>query len=96
MRALFKLNTLLYTLYILLILGLVYFSIFGNMGLIKFYELKKGRTKLAANIHELEERIEKLEEEKARLTKPAYLEHVIREKLGYIKEGEKVYQITTK
>ena len=60
----------------------------------KMQALKKKNRDYAAQIEFLTKRNQQLEEEKVLLeTDPAYLEKVGREKMGLIRQGEKVYKI---
>ena len=60
----------------------------------KMQELKKKNRDYAAQIELLTKRNQQLEQEKILLeTDPAYLEKVGREKMGLIRQGEKVYKI---
>lgn len=81
-------------LYILILLGIIAFTIFGDSGLYYLHSMYKSKTHLEYSIKESQNRIIHLEEEKKRLANPDYLEAIIRDDLGYIKKGEKVYQLT--
>ena len=60
----------------------------------KMQELKKKNRDYAAQIELLTKRNRQLEQEKNLLENdPAYLEKVGREKMGLIRQGEKVYKI---
>ena len=60
----------------------------------KMQELKKKNLDYAQEIQDLRKRNQELEYEKHMLdTDPAYLEKVGREKMGLIRQGEKVYKI---
>ena len=60
----------------------------------KMQELKKKNRDYAAQIEFLNKRNQQLEQEKYLLENdPAYLEKVGREKMGLIRQGEKVYKI---
>ena len=60
----------------------------------KMQDLKKKNRDYAQEIQDLRKRNQELEYEKHMLdTDPAYLEKVGREKMGLIRQGEKVYKI---
>ena len=60
----------------------------------KLEELKQKNQVFAQRIQELEIKNRKLEQERRRLlTDPDYLEKVGHEKIGLIRQGEKVYKI---
>lgn len=87
-------STLSHLLYITLLLAIIVFTVFGDSGLYQLHSLHESRSRLKHQINETEARINMIEKEKALLTNPAYLESVIRKELGYIKDGEVIYQIT--
>ncbi len=60
----------------------------------KMQDLKMKNREMAQRIDQLEKKNAKLSEEKRMLeTDPEYLEKVAREKMGLIRDGEKVYKI---
>ena len=60
----------------------------------KMQELKQKNEEFSQRIIQLEARNKKLEEETRFLTtNPDYIEKIAREKMGLIREGEKVYKI---
>ena len=60
----------------------------------KMQDLKQTNKQFAQRILDLEAKNKKLEEERRLLTTdPDYLEKVAREKMGLIRQGEKVYKI---
>ena len=60
----------------------------------KMQELKQKNDDFTERIKRLEEKNKKLEEEKRFLTtNPDYVEKIAREKMGLIRQGEKVYKI---
>lgn len=87
-------NILTHALYVLLLFGIITFTIFGDSGIYQLHEMSQTKKKLEHQISESRAKIERLEEEKVLLTNPNYAESIIRKELGYIKEGEIVYQIT--
>lgn len=57
-------------------------------------DLKQKNKEYAAKIEQLEAKNAKMETERERLkTDPEYLEKVAREKMGLIRENEKVYKV---
>ena len=83
-----------HVLFIVILAGIIAFTIFGDSGLYQLHSLYKSKHKIEYQINENKNKIEHLENEKIRLNNPTYLESIIRKELGYIKEGEVVYQIT--
>ena len=83
-----------HALFFVVLAGIIAFTIFGDSGLYQLHSLYKSKHKLNYQINENRTKIELLENEKVRLNNPSYLESIIRKELGYIKEGEVVYQIT--
>ena len=60
----------------------------------KMQDLKQKNQEFSQRIHDLEVKDKKLEEERRLLlTDPDYLEKVARERMGLIRDGEKVYKI---
>lgn len=72
---------------------IIIFTIFGDSGLYHLHSLYNSKNKLSFEINSAKSRIHLLETEKLKLTNPDYLESILRKELGYIKDGEKVYQI---
>ena len=85
---------LIHALYIVFLVSIIVFTIFGDSGLYQLNSLSGTKRDLDHKIIENQTKIERLENEKVRLTNPDYLESIIRKELGYIKEGEVIYQIT--
>lgn len=83
-----------HVLFFVILAGIIAFTIFGDSGLYQLHSLYKSKHKIEYQINENKNKIEHLENEKIRLNNPTYLESIIRKELGYIKEGEVVYQIT--
>lgn len=80
--------------YIIVLLGIIVFTLFGDSGLYQLHKMYGTKNKLAHQIKENETLIKHLEAEKKRLNNPDYLEGIVRNELGYIKDGEIVYQIS--
>lgn len=85
---------LMHVLYIAVIVGIIVFTIMGDSGLYQLHSLNKSKKMLRSQINETKQNIELLENEKVRLSNPDYLEAIIRQELGYIREGEVIYQMT--
>ena len=62
---------------------------------IRMRDLREKNQEYLAQIRQLKKKNAELKEEQRRLTEdPEYLEKVVRDKMGLIREGETVYQIT--
>lgn len=83
-----------YIIYATFFLSIIAVTIFGDSGLLELHTLAGAKKDISGQIEEMKARIEKMEQEKVLLTKPGYLESVVRRELGYIKDGETVFQIT--
>ena len=81
-------------LFFIILAGIIAFTVFGDSGLYQLHSLYKSKHKLTYQINENKTMIESLKSEKIRLNNPDYLESIIRKELGYVKDGEVVYQIT--
>jgi cell division protein FtsB len=67
-------------------------SIFGEMGVVKYYRMKARATSLAVEIDGLTTENDRLTMEvRALRSDPAYLERLARDKLGLARQGEIVY-----
>jgi cell division protein FtsL len=83
----FMMLSLLFILYFLLSF------IFGDMGLISHYRMKKTYQKFEQELDQLSKENERLRKEAEALkTDPHYIERLARERLGLSKEGEIIYQ----
>lgn len=81
----------------LIVLGSVLFLwlwIFGNQGLYELRQLSTIKQSLQKETLNLQKEKENLTTESKRLEEPEYMEHVIRQELGYVKPSEKVVQFT--
>ena len=75
------------------LLGLGLF-IFDDLGLLKWYSLRKERIKIQYEIDELIEREAYLTEEISKIkSDDTYLEKIAREKFQMVKPGEKVFRV---
>ncbi|MCS6896420.1 MAG: septum formation initiator family protein [Nitrospira sp.] len=73
-----------------LLVGLV----FGEMGLLRYFAMREYARRLESELATLGAEKAALEKEVMRLQRdPAKIEQVARERLGYVREGEIVYQL---
>lgn len=78
---------------IISIFGLGLF-IFDDLGLLKWYSLRKERIRIQYEINELIQRESHLTEEIFKITSDdIYLEKIAREKFQMVKPGEKVFRV---
>lgn len=77
----------------LALIALVYSFLFGNMGYIKYRELKKNEKRLLTEINQIARNNDSLKQEIDLLKKDqVYLEKYAREKFGLVKPGEMIFQ----
>ena len=68
--------------------------IFDDLGLLKWYSLRKERIKIQYEIDELIQREAQLTEEISKIkSDDTYLEKIAREKFQMVKPGEKVFRV---
>ena len=68
--------------------------IFDDLGLLKWYSLRKERIRIQYEINELIQRESHLTEEILKITSDdIYLEKIAREKFQMVKPGEKVFRV---
>ena len=68
--------------------------IFDDLGLLKWYSLRKERIRIQYEIDELIQRESHLTEEIAKIkSDDTYLEKIAREKFQMVKPGEKVFRV---
>lgn len=78
---------------LLILAGLVYSFLFGNMGYLKYRELKKNEQRLTNEINFIVQQNESLKREIDLLKRDqSYLEKYAREKFGLVKPGEMIFQ----
>ena len=78
---------------IILMFTLILF-LFNDMGIIKWYQLRKERDEIQNNINKLINEEKKITEEIIRLeTNDEYIKKIAREKFHMVKRGEKVFRI---
>lgn len=79
--------------FLVIILFLAYSFFFGDMGYLKYLELKKNEQKLMKDINQISMENNALKNEIELLKKdPSYMEKYAREKFGLVKPGEMVFQ----
>lgn len=79
--------------FLVIILFLAYSFFFGDMGYLKYLELKKNEQKLMKDINQILMENNALKNEIELLKKdPSYMEKYAREKFGLVKPGEMVFQ----
>jgi len=67
--------------------------LFGEMGLLKFIKMKQTYAKIQRENHTLKEENEKLGRKIRMLkTDPDVIEQIARDRLGFAKEGELIYE----
>lgn len=67
---------------------------FGEMGLLRYFSMRELGEKLEGEIQELQRSTKSLRSEIDRLERdPAKIEQLARERLGYVRKGETVYQL---
>ncbi len=69
-------------------------AFFGNQGGLKLYRLKKVEKRLTEKNHLLFEENVSLRKEMLALKDKKYIEHLIREDLGFVKENETIYDVS--
>lgn len=78
---------------VLILIALQYSFLFGNMGYIKYRELKKNEKRLLTEINQIAQNNNSLKQEIDLLKKDqVYLEKYAREKFGLVKPGEMIFQ----
>lgn len=89
-----KIRTKILLLFSLLILAFfVHSFLFGNMGFLKYKELKKNEEKLIKEINQIQKTNDSIKDEINLLKKdPTYFEKYAREKFGLVRPGEMVFQ----
>jgi len=70
-------------------------AVFGSGGVVDLRRLSAEQAQAEAEVYDLTQRNDQQRDHLARLEKDdAYLEKAVRERLGWIKPGERVYRIT--
>lgn len=93
LKKIFTFPVLSRVIFFLLLGSLIAYTIFGDSGLYHLSSLKHSKAEFISKIKESRTRIDLLKKEKILLTNPLYLETIVRKELGYIKDGEVVYQL---
>ena|SRR4030066_943315 len=79
--------------YVVTAIYLLFSLIFSDLGLLKYYSMKRDHNRLSHEISQLDSSNKSMREEVTKLkTDPDYIESIARDKLGLVKEGEKVYK----
>ncbi|MBI5193838.1 MAG: septum formation initiator family protein [Nitrospirae bacterium] len=79
--------------YVVTAIYLLFSLIFSDLGLLKYFSIKRDHNRLSHEISQLDSSNKSLREEVTKLkTDPDYIESIARDKLGLVKEGEKVYK----
>ncbi len=77
----------------LVVIILIALNLFGNHGLLRLIQLKQHANSLGAANTELMQANWQFAQEIERLKDPPYLERLIREERGYIRDGEMLLEI---
>jgi cell division protein FtsL len=75
---------------------LVYVFVFSRHGYLRRRELARENERLQQELQDLRDENARLREELTRLDDPEAIEKLAREKLGLVKDGEKVYRFVEK
>ncbi|HBE45159.1 MAG TPA: hypothetical protein DDW17_06865 [Deltaproteobacteria bacterium] len=80
--------------FIILLVAFLFQMLFGEGGIVSYVMLKRDISLIHATIKNLKIENSKLAEEIDRLQKDdRYLEEVVRQKYGFVREGERLYRI---
>lgn len=77
-----------------IVIILSWYTIFGNQGLYRLYELKLENRRMKEEILNLKDEIKAREKQMALFSDPTYLETIVRQELGYVKPGEIIFQLS--
>jgi cell division protein FtsB len=84
-----------FTLFIIILVTLVYMTVFGNKGLLHRLEMESEKSSLEEELKKENIRTKSLQQEIDELNNSDdKIEKVAREKYGLTKEGEKIYKVT--
>jgi cell division protein FtsB len=75
---------------IILVFG---YMVFSDQGLARLYHLRQTENMVMQKNDEFRQEISQLKDEIKRLQKPAYLERVVREELGFLRSDEILYYV---
>jgi len=76
-------------------LWLIYALVYGEMGLLRYLAMREYADRLDGELSGLREETAALQKDIVRLQHdPAKIEQMARERLGYVRKGETVYQLT--
>ena len=87
---------LLLILFLGLLIAFATFGAFGNDGWVKLLRLRRYNASLETQNASLIQNNSRLKKQIADLKNPKYLEHCIRDELGYLKEGEILFEMSEK
>ena len=74
---------------------LVFALVFGEMGLLRYLAMRDYADRLDSDLSALREETAALQKDITRLQRdPAKIEQLARERLGYVRKGETVYQLS--
>lgn len=74
---------------------ILFFTVFGDKGLLRIHELKQDKTRIDARLGTAREENEKLKREiHALKSDRRYLESIARKDLGLVRSNEVIYQFT--
>jgi len=75
------------------IIFILFFTVFGDKGLLRIYELKQDKTRIDSRLNDTKNENEKLKLEIAALqTDRRYLESIARKDFGMVRSNEVIYQ----
>jgi cell division protein FtsB len=69
---------------------------FGNEGWVKFYKMRQAVASLESQNRAVAAENEKIRREIENLKDPKYLDHFIRNEIGFVREGESLYEFVEK
>ena len=79
--------------YVIAALYLLFSLVFSDLGLFKYFSMKSEHDHIKNEITKLDIENKSLREEVTKLkTDPDYIESIARDKLGLVKDGEKIYK----
>jgi len=78
---------------ILLLLWLAWLVFAGDTSLVNLWKLKRENRDLQGQMADLERRLEEIDQAERNLDNPEYLERMVREKYGLVRDGETCYHL---
>lgn len=76
------------------VMFLLYFTVFGNQGMIKLGEINRTNQQMKTEVASLKDQIKERERQILLIDDPVYLESIVRQELGYVKPMEVIFQLT--